>query len=187
MAEVSDQSFFEKFGKFGGKGGSEKSAETPVKPENLLKEIEKEEKAQVQLEKDQGVSVEAGIEGQDLLEAEKIPAEPVLELGENNQELVEKKEYWEKLIESVRTEKLSDDEADNRDLQSERILEEALRVLVETNEAKIQAGDGIEVVNLFEKVVLPVIEKEDPGINKDAYLDRLHARLSQVEGIKDLS
>lgn len=185
MAENSKKSFFETFD-----GGKEaKNATEAVSPSELLKEIEKDEQRKLTEEKNvvasgdpaEKISVETGEE------EKKVSVEPVLEVGQSNQELVKKKEYWMKLIESIRTQKMVDDEAENRELQSGAILEEALRVLVEAGEEEIKKGNATETVNLFEKIVLPTIEKEDPGINKDEYLDRLHARLSQIEGIKDLS
>lgn len=184
MAEGEKKSFFEKF-------GGEKRVEISgdrVSPEELLLEIEKDQPVQPSAEEVAGP--EALAEETPTSEensGEKVSAEPVLEVGESHQELVDKPEYWAKLVESIRREKLSEDEVENKELQSEKILKETLRVLVAADEEEIKKGNGIKTVDFFEKTIFPIIEKDEPGINKDEYLDQLHALLSQVDGIKDPS
>lgn len=129
---------------------------------------------------------EAGEKAAAEIPSEEEPAvEAALEVGEGHRAMIKKKEYWQKMIVSVRAEKLEEDEAVNREKQAEKILTESLRILTEVFQEEIKSGNALPALSFYKKTILPAIKEDDPEINEGEYLDRLHAHLSQLEGIKD--
>lgn len=190
MAENRKESFFDKFGKF-----KKEELGTPAKivesieegaeaaPERSEAKIETSGKILEEFSKDESANADSSIEKSDF----SIESVPSLEISQANKELIEKKEYWEKLINSIRAEKLSQDELENKELQNKKILEEILNILIEKEKEIIQKGEATQVVKLFREIVLPTIKKEDSEINEAYYWDEFHAKIVTVENIPDLS
>lgn len=192
MTEKDEKSFFEKFGKSRKekienfveivksieKGVSEVSDKSDVEietPREILKEFS-EDKSAIESASLEKKGIDFSTESSSSLETSQI-----------NEKLIEKKEYWEKLINSIRTEKLSEDELENKEAQNRKILAKILDILIEKEKEIIQKGEVIRVVKLFREVILPTIKKEDPEINEAYYWDEFRAKIVTVENIPDLS
>lgn len=184
MVEKDEKSFFE-IEKF--RNSEQKITKTPIE---IVEPINKEVR-NVEKEIEENFSDNANDLGELSLEKEAVgfskKSHSGLENLQVNEKLIRKKEYWEKLINSIRAEKLSENESENKELQNKKILEEILDILVEKEKELIQEGEAIQVVKLFKGIVLPTIKKEDPEINEAYYWDKFHAKIVTVEGIKDLS